>query len=112
MVESGHSKWLLLVSDQRDNVAVPFDHIIGVTPKELMKARGAGGVYDTVKATNQLGNGTRCPGASLLPPHLSVGGVSRPSVSYWRIALCGVAQSTCFCASRWQRTSTLEPIVP
>ena len=48
MVESGFSKWLLLVSDQQGSAAIPFDHIISATPKELMKARGAGGVYDTV----------------------------------------------------------------
>ena len=48
VVKSGLSKWLLLVSDKRGSAAVPFDHIIDATPKELMKARGAGGVYDTV----------------------------------------------------------------
>ena len=48
VVKSGLSKWLLLVSDKRGRAAVPFDHIIDATPKELMKARGAGGVYDTV----------------------------------------------------------------
>jgi len=48
VVKSGLSKWLLLVSDQRGSAAVPFDHIIGATPRELMKARGAGGIYDTV----------------------------------------------------------------
>ena len=48
MVEGGHSKWLLLVHDKRDSSAVPFDAIIAATPKELMKARGAGGIYDTV----------------------------------------------------------------
>ena len=50
MVDNGLSKWLLLVSDKRDSAAVPFDYIIGATPKELMKARGAGGIYDTVRA--------------------------------------------------------------
>ena len=49
VVKSGLSKWLLLVSDKRGSAAVPFDHIIDATPKELTKARGAGGVYDTVR---------------------------------------------------------------
>ena len=48
MVQAGRSKWLLLVHDKRDSSAVPFDAIIAATPKELMKARGAGGIYDTV----------------------------------------------------------------
>ena len=52
MVKSGLSKWLLLVSDQRGSAAVPFDHIISATPRELMKARGAGGIYDTVHTTS------------------------------------------------------------
>ena len=48
VVDNGLSQWLLLVHDKRDNEAVPFGAIIGATPKELMKARGAGGIYDTV----------------------------------------------------------------
>ena len=50
MVDAGRSKWLLLVHDKRDSSAVPFDAIIAATPEELMKARGAGGIYDTVLA--------------------------------------------------------------
>ena len=49
VVDSGHSKWLLLVSDQQSDAAVSFEEIIGMTPPQLMKARGAGGVYDTVR---------------------------------------------------------------
>ena len=48
VVDSGQSKWLLLVS-QHSNAPVSFDEIIGMTPPQLMKARGAGGVYDTVR---------------------------------------------------------------
>ena len=52
MTQSGLSKWLLLVHDKRGSAAVPFDQIIRATPKELMKARGAGGVYDTVRTSD------------------------------------------------------------
>ena len=54
VVEAGRSKWLLLVHDKRDSSTVPFDAIIAATPKELMKARGAGGIYDTVHCSLAL----------------------------------------------------------
>ena len=49
VVDHGRSKWLLLVHDKRSEEPVSFEEIIGMTPPQLMKARGAGGVYDTVR---------------------------------------------------------------
>ena len=70
MVDSGNSKWLLLVSDQQGDAAVGFDEIIGMTPPQLMKARGAGGVYDSVR----LGSHTRaaCRGSCMHDAHAQV----------------------------------------